>query len=1115
MPATVCGFAAIGARLNGPVSPHRTDAAGLPDPRPAHHIRHPGGAGVSPLGSKKGGDERKSVMDVVFTAPLPSASPLRAAIRDYCRIDETVAVEHMLAAAELPSAARDRIAATARHLVTAVRRERLGKGGIDAFLHEYALSSQEGVALLCLAEALLRIPDAETVDRLIRDKLGEADWARHLGHSESVFVNASTWALMLTGRLLHAPPEVRAEAHDLGAVLRRFVARSGEPVVRQAVTAAMRILARQFVIGRTIGEALERARAAEREGYRHSYDMLGEAAHTAADAARYLAAYEDAIAAIGHAAAGRPVVEAPGISVKLSALHPRYEMAQRERVLAEVGPRLLMLAGRARDAGIGFTIDAEEADRLDLSLDLVEGLALASELAGWDGLGLAVQAYQKRASPVIDWLADLARRGRRRLMVRLVKGAYWDSEIKRSQERGLEGYPVYTRKLATDVCYLACARRLFDGGAAFYPQFATHNAHTVAAILELAGDRRDWEFQRLHGMGEALYEEIVGPHRLDRPCRVYAPVGSHEELLAYLVRRLLENGANTSFVNRIVDERQPIDEIIADPLAHLARLSVKPHQRIPLPADLYQPARQNSRGLDLNHPPALTALRDEFSEALRQPWRAAPIIGGVEQPGEGQAVLDPSDRRRQVGTVVMAGPEQIDQALARAAASAPAWERLPAGNRAAILEHAADLFEHHRARLMAPIIREGGRTIPAALAEVREAADYLRYYAHRGRADFAMPQTLPGPTGERNELALHGRGVFACISPWNFPLAIFTGQIAAALAAGNAVIAKPAEQTPLTAAAAVRLLHQAGIPGDVLHLLPGSGEAVGARLTADVRVAGIAFTGSTETARLINLELAQRPGPIVPLIAETGGQNAMIVDSSALAEQVVVDVLTSAFESAGQRCSSLRLLYLQADIADHLLAMLTGAMAELTIGDPALLATDVGPVIDEAAREPLERHAIRMVREGRLLYQCALPAGTEHGTFFAPRAFEIDSANRLDREVFGPILHVVRWSADRLDQVLDEIDATGYGLTLGIHSRIDENVRHILGRLRVGNNYVNRNMIGAVVGVQPFGGERLSGTGPKAGGPYYLHRFATERTVATDTTAAGGNATLLSLQDEG
>ncbi|HEY3912608.1 MAG TPA: bifunctional proline dehydrogenase/L-glutamate gamma-semialdehyde dehydrogenase PutA [Stellaceae bacterium] len=1049
-------------------------------------------------------------MDVVFARPLPPASPLRAAIRASTRSEETQAVARILAAAEIPAEARNRIAERARGLVGAVRRDRLGKGGLDAFLHEYALSSQEGVALLCLAEALLRIPDADTVDRLIRDKLGEADWARHLGHSDSAFVNASTWALMLTGRLLHSEREVR----DLRAAWHRFVARSSEPVVRQAMTAAMRILARQFVMGRTIAEALDRARAAERQGWRHSYDMLGEAAVTAADATRYFAAYQQAIAAIGEAGAGRDLVEAPGISVKLSALHPRYEMAQRDRVLAELAPRLLELAAQAREVGIGLTVDAEEADRLDLSLDLFEALALAPELGGWDGLGLAVQAYQKRALPLIDWLADLARRGRRRLMVRLVKGAYWDSEIKRSQERGLDGYPVYTRKVATDASYLACARRLLDDGTAFYPQFATHNAYTVAAILEFAGEQRDWEFQRLHGMGEALYAEIVGPNKLDRPCRVYAPVGSHEDLLAYLVRRLLENGANTSFVNRIIDERQPIDEIIADPVARLARLKVKPHPRIPLPADLYAPARKNSRGLDLNDPPTLTALRDELEATLR-PWHAAPIIGGAEQSGESEAAFDPSDRRLLVGTVVAAGEKQVDQALGRATASAAAWDRTPAAARAGLLEHAAELYEQHRGALIARIIREGGRTIPAAVSEVREAVDYLRYYASRARADFAAPQRLPGPTGERNRLVLHGRGVFACISPWNFPLAIFTGQVAAALAAGNAVVAKPAEQTPLVAGAAVRLLHEAGIPGDVLHLLPGTGEAVGAPLIADPRVAGVAFTGSTETARQINLALAQRPGPIVPLIAETGGQNAMIVDSSALAEQVVADVLISAFDSAGQRCSSLRLLYVQADVADRLTAMLAGAMAELAIGDPALLATDIGPVIDEDARAALEQHSARMAREGRLLHQCTLPAGLEHGTFFAPRAFEIDSARRLDREVFGPILHVVRWPADRLDQVLDEVDATGYGLTFGVHSRIDENVAHILGRLPIGNFYVNRNMIGAVVGVQPFGGERLSGTGPKAGGPRYLHRFATERTVATDTTAAGGNATLLSLEEEG
>src|SRR5437764_1740797 len=893
----------------------------------------------------------------------------------------------------MPLEARERIAATARRLVDTVRRERLGKGGLDAFLHEYALSSPEGVALMCLAEALLRIPDAETVDKLIRDKIAAADWHSHLGHSGSLFVNASTWALMLTGRLLRPENE-----NDVGDALRRLIARSSEPVWRQAVTAAMRILAGQFVMGRTIEEALDRAREPERHGYRHSYDMLGEAARTMPDAERYHAAYAHAIAAIGGAAAAGSIETAPGISVKLSALHPRYEIAQRERIARELLPVLLGLARQARDAGIGFTIDAEEADRLEPMLDIVEALALAPELAGWDGLGLAVQAYQKRALPLIDWLADVARRAKRRLMVRLVKGAYWDTEIKHAQERGLDGYPVFTRKVATDVSYLACARWLFAAGSALYPQFATHNAHSLAAVLELAGSRADWEFQRLHGMGEALYHEIVGSDKLNRPCRVYAPVGGHEDLLAYLVRRLLENGANTSFVNRIVDERAPIEEIVADPVASLARLPQKPHPKIPLPRDLFRPVRPNSRGLDLADPRALVELRNGMADALRRPAHAGPIVGGAELTGTEAPVFDPSDRRRRIGTVAAAGPDAVEQALAGAAAAAPPWSGTPAEQRAAILERAADIYERDRAALMALIVREGGRTIPAALSEVREAIDFLRYYAARARTEFAAPLRLPGPTGEHNEIGLHGRGVFACISPWNFPLSIFTGQIAAALAAGNAVIAKPAEQTPLVAAATIRHLLAAGLPGDVLHLLPGNGETVGAALVADSRIAGVAFTGSTETARAINAVLAARPGPIVPLIAETGGQNAMIVDSSALPEQVVADALVSAFDSAGQRCSAVRLLYVQDDIADRLLPMLIGAMAERSIGDPALIGTEVGPVIDEPARQTLERHAARMGQEGRLLYQCALPAGSGDGTFVAPRAFEIDSAGRLDRE---------------------------------------------------------------------------------------------------------------------
>ncbi|HLI20387.1 MAG TPA: bifunctional proline dehydrogenase/L-glutamate gamma-semialdehyde dehydrogenase PutA, partial [Stellaceae bacterium] len=1030
----------------------------------------------------------------------------RQAVREAYRHNETDAVARLLAIADRGEAAAARIAQTARRLVLEARRRRHGKGGIDAFLNEFALSSREGIALMCLAEALLRVPDAETVDKLIRDKLADADWARHLGHSSSLFVNASTWALMLTGRLLHDDPEEQ----ELGAVLRRLVARTGEPVLRQAVTAAMRILGHQFVMGRTIEEALDRAAPEEARGYRYSFDMLGEAARTADDAARYAERYRAAIAAIGMRAAGRDLAHAPGISVKLSALHPRYEEAQRERVLRELSPILLALARQAMSAGIGFTVDAEEADRLDLSLDLIEGLARAAELAGWNGLGLALQAYQKRALPLADYLAALARKTHRRLMLRLVKGAYWDSEIKRTQERGLDEFPVYTRKLATDVSYLACAQRIWGAREAFFPQFATHNAHTVAAILDLAGNDRDFEFQRLHGMGEALYDQIVGAAPTQFPCRVYAPVGGHEDLLAYLVRRLLENGANTSFVNRLIDERAPVEALIADPVARLKALKAKPHPRIKLPRELY-PDRRNSRGIDLSDPTRLLALADELARS--RDGSAAPIIDGEEESGPLRAVTDPADRRRVAGMVAEASEAQVDKALAVAAKAAPRWDATPAEERARCLDRASDLIQERMTEFVALIVREGGRIIPDAVAEVREAIDHCRYDAALLRRDFAVPAELAGPTGERNVLELHGRGVFACISPWNFPLAIFLGQIAGALAAGNAVIAKPAEQTPLVAAAAIRLLHDAGFPGDVVQLLPGEGP-VGARLVSDQRIAGVAFTGSTDTARAINRSLAQRSGPIVPFIAETGGQNALIADSSALPEQLVADALISAFDSAGQRCSSARVLFVQDDIADRVIDMLAGAMDMLVIGDPALIATDIGPLIDEPARAALEVHSERMMREAKLVRTLTLPPGTEHGTFFAPRVFELDSLARLTGEVFGPILHVIRWSSGHLDRVLDQVIATGFGLTLGIHSRIDETVRAIHARLPVGNCYVNRNMIGAVVGVQPFGGERLSGTGPKIGGPHYLHRFATERTLSIDTTAAGGNASLMSLKDD-
>ncbi|WP_207478484.1 bifunctional proline dehydrogenase/L-glutamate gamma-semialdehyde dehydrogenase PutA [Arenibaculum pallidiluteum] len=1038
-------------------------------------------------------------------ATIPVADP-RAAITEAYRADEAGAVEGLVRAATLPAEARLRIQAEAARLVEGVRRTRTRFGALDAFLQEFGLTTQEGVALMCLAEALLRIPDADTADRLIRDKIGGADWERHLGKADSLFVNASTWALMLTGRVVRLDDEVVGRPVRL---LDRLVARAGEPVIRQAMVQAMRILGRQFVMGRTIKEALDRAREPEKQGYRYSYDMLGEAARTEADALRYLRTYSDAIAAIGRARGDRSVQTGPGISVKLSALHPRYEIAQRDRVLAELAPRLLDLARRAKDAGIHMTVDAEEAERLDLSLELIEAVFSDPSLDGWQGFGLAVQAYQKRALPVLAWLERLAERVGRRIMVRLVKGAYWDSEVKRAQERGLEAYPVFTRKASTDVSYLACARRLLARRDVFYPMFATHNAHTVAFVLEAAGDRRGFEFQRLHGMGEPLYDQIVGPAM---PVRVYAPVGGHEDLLAYLVRRLLENGANSSFVNRIQDERVAVSEIVADPVARVAALASKPHPRIPLPSAIYGAERVNSTGLDLSDPAVTAPLLKDMAAAWSRPWVAGPIVGGHRIEGAGRPVLDPGDRRRVVGSVVEAGAEAVQQALATAVSAQLAWAAAGVDRRAECLDRTAALLEQSRAEVLALLVREAGKTLPDALAELREAVDFCRYYAARGRADF-QPRVMPGPTGERNELRLTGRGVFVCISPWNFPLAIFTGQVAAALVAGNAVVAKPAEQTPLIADLAVRLMHRAGVPPEVLHLIPGNGARVGAQLVADRRTAGVAFTGSTETAHAINRTLAGRGGPIVPFIAETGGQNAMIVDNSALPEQVVDDVLTSAFRSAGQRCSALRVLFVQDGIAPKVIEMLKGAAAELRIGDPGLLETDVGPVIDGEALAVLQAHVERMKREARTLYAGALPAECAGGSFLAPHAFEIDRLDLLEREVFGPVLHVIRWKGEALDAVLDAVEATGYGLTLGIHTRIDATARRIWERLPVGNAYVNRNMIGAVVGVQPFGGEGLSGTGPKAGGPHYLYRFAAERTLTVNTTAAGGNTSLVSMEE--
>jgi RHH-type transcriptional regulator, proline utilization regulon repressor / proline dehydrogenase / delta 1-pyrroline-5-carboxylate dehydrogenase len=1039
--------------------------------------------------------------------------PSRAGISEALLVPEGPLVQALIAEARFSEEQRRDIAAIASGLVKAARAGRRESGGVDSFLHEYGLSSEEGVLLLCLAEALLRIPDAATADRLIAGTIGSGDWSRHLGQSDSLLVNASTWGLMLTGRLLDWSENKQA---DPASMVQRLVASSGEPVIRQALRRAMRILGNQFVLGETIEAALANAEDEAEQGYRFSFDMLGEAARTAQDAERYSLRYEEAAQAIA-AWAGHPsarsdddLIGRPGLSVKLSALHPRYQPSQQARLEAELPPALRDLALAMREAWLPLTVDAEEADRLDLSLALMETLFADPALSGWNGLGLAVQAYSKRALPLIDWLAGVAEATGRRIPVRLVKGAYWDSEIKWAQEAGLAGYPVFTRKVNTDVAYLAAARALLARPDCFYPQFATHNAHTIAAIVTLAGDR-PYEFQRLYGMGQALHREVVHPESLGKPCRIYAPVGGHRELLAYLVRRLLENGANTSFVNRLADDEAPIAAIIADPVEKAAALAGQANPKIPLPTDLFLPGRINSLGLPLWDDAIRTALLGAMESTLTQPALANPIVCGeeVEVGGEVDWITSPHDRRVVVGACRSANPEAIDRALAAAKSAADTFDRHGGEARAAMLDRAADLFEADRAALMALMVREAGKTLANALADLREAVDHLRYSAAQARLKFAAPHLLKGPTGEENALSLHGRGVFAAISPWNFPLAIFTGQIAGALAAGNAVVAKPAEQTPLVAARAVRLLHRAGVPPDVLHLLPGKGETVGAALVKDPRIAGVVFTGGTDTGIAINRVLAAREGPLVKLIAETGGLNAMIVDSSALPEQVVDDALASAFDSAGQRCSALRVLFLQEDVADETLRMLLGAARELKIGDPLDYATDVGPVIDQDAVASLGAHKTCMRKEARELLELKLSAEHAHGTYVAPAIYEIPAIAILKYEVFGPILHVVRFSGDRLGEVCEAINQTGFGLTLGLHSRIKATADFVAERVKVGNLYVNRNQIGAVVGVQPFGGEGLSGTGPKAGGPDSIGAFAVERVRSTDLSASGGNANLL------
>ncbi len=1034
--------------------------------------------------------------------------PDRSAIAARLFTDETQVVEALAAEAALDADDQKRVAELARQLVAAVRAGRQKQGGIDAFMQEYSLSSEEGVVLMCLAEALLRIPDTETADRLIADKVGGKDWERHLGQSESLFVNASAWGLMLTGRFVDLGKVARS---NVGGYVKKLVTRSGEPVVRNAMKQAMRIMGKQFVLGRTIDEALSVAKPQEEEGYRFSFDMLGEAAFTMEDAERYFASYHNALKVVGAKAKGGDIFARASISVKLSALHPRYDEKQETRVMVELLPCVVDLAAQAKALNVGLTIDAEEVNRLDLSLELFERLARDGRLAGWNGLGLAVQAYSKRAKPVLEWLAALGATTHRVIPVRLVKGAYWDMEVKRAQEQGLPAYPLFTRKVSTDVSFLACAKYLLARRDVFYPQFATHNAHSLAAISVMAGNDRRFEFQRLHGMGQALYEQVVGKDKMNQPCRIYAPVGSHEDLLAYLVRRLLENGANTSFVNRLADDEAPIADIIADPVVEVSKLEQIPHPRIPLPSDIFA-GRVNSRGAALWDDATRGKLVSGINAALAKPFEAHALIDGkADLVGPLRRITSPHDSRVEIGQVWEADEKAVARAVESAAKAQMEWDLAGGSARAATLDKAAELFEANTERFSALLVREAGKSLDSAISDLREAVDFLRYYAMQARAEFNGPMMLPGPTGERNEISLHGRGVFACISPWNFPLAIFAGQMAAALASGNSVVSKPAEQTPLIAFEAVRLMHQAGVPKSVLQLIPGDGARIGKVLLAHPALSGVAFTGSNDTASIINRALAARDGAIPTLIAETGGLNAMIVDSSALPEQAVRDVLASAFDSAGQRCSAARLLFVQEDVGARVINMLKGAMAELKVGDPMDYATDVGPVIDEDARQGLEAHKARMSAEAKTIIDLPLGVDCLHGTFVAPAAYELTSISALKREVFGPVLHVVKFAGDRIADVCDALNATGYGLTLGLHTRIESTAAEVRQRVRVGNMYVNRNQIGAVVGAQPFGGEGLSGTGPKAGGPHYLHRFATERVCSTDTTASGGNAALMSM----
>ncbi|BCA95437.1 bifunctional protein PutA [Legionella antarctica] len=1036
---------------------------------------------------------------------------LRAAINQAYRLDELSLITELCEKAALGQQQTAGIESSAIKLVEAVRTERKKNTGMDSFLMEYALSSEEGIALMCLAEALLRVPDNATIDNLIKDKLSGGDWSSHRGQSESFFVNATTWALMLTGKVL--APEKAGNA--LTKVLMKLVNRSSEAMVRTAVEKAMRVMSTQFVMGRTIDEALTRAKKKESQGYRYSYDMLGEAALTSADSGRYFEAYKLAIESIGQKSdKNSDVYKRAGISIKLSALHPRYSESQRESVMTELSDKLLVLARLAKHYDIALTIDAEESERLDLSLDLIEKVFCDESLDGWNGFGLAVQSYQKRAFYILDWVADLARKKHRRIMVRLIKGAYWDSEIKKTQMQGLTEYPVFTRKVFTDVSFQACAKKILTMTDAIYPQFATHNAYSVALILNIVGDYKDFEFQCLHGMGSELYDQIVSKEHFGIACRIYAPVGSHEDLLPYLVRRLLENGANSSFVNRIADDNAPISDLVEDPINKAKSLLGSMNKNIPLPEAIFLPGRKNSKGFDFSNRYDTALLQQELAKIDLTQWKGGPIIAGRTVVDSTHPVTSPQHPDYVVGSLQNSSLDDVEKALIQSERAFALWGKTTVEERASSINRFADLLQTNMVELMALACLEAGKTWNDGIAEVREAIDFCRYYAIMAQQLMANPTRLHGYTGELDELSLHPRGTILCISPWNFPLAIFTGQVVAGLVTGNCVIAKPAEQTSLIAAYAVKLMHQAGVPAGAIQLLPGSGELIGAALVADKRIKAVLFTGSTETANHINKTLAAREGEIIPLIAETGGQNAMIVDSSALLEQVVIDVIGSAFGSAGQRCSALRVLYVQEEVYARTTVLLKGAMAELVVGDPRWLSTDVGPVIDQEALSLIKGHVENMKKRHEILYQCQLNEDAASGYYMPPTAIAIDSISSLEKEIFGPVLHVIKFKRKEIDKVIEQINQTGYGLTLGIHSRINETVEYIRKRVHVGNCYVNRNMIGAVVGLQPFGGEGLSGTGPKAGGPNYLVRLCHERTYTVDTTAAGGNASLMSLPED-